>query len=41
LIVKEEIIDASEIQLKLKNKKGRVHINDGLSSSEEEVKEEK
>ena len=35
LIVKEEIVDASEIQLKLKKKKGRVHINDGLSSEEE------
>lgn len=35
LIVKEEIVDTSEIQLKLKKKKGRVHINDGLSSEEE------
>lgn len=35
MIVKEEAVDASEIQLKLKKKKGRVHINDGLSSEEE------
>ncbi len=38
LIVKEQAIDASEIQLKLKKKKGRVHMNDGLSSDEESEK---
>jgi hypothetical protein len=35
LIVKEEAVDPSEIQLKLKKKKGWVHINDGFSSEEE------
>ena len=35
LIVKEQAVDASDIELKFKNKKGRVHMNDGLSSDEE------
>ena len=34
-LAKDLIVDASEIQLKMKKKKGRVHIDDGLSSEED------